>query len=49
MCLEKCRPYLGLLECLEDIWYPIKGCTEKYLRMFVGTKKSMVSLGPGMG
>lgn len=44
VCLKKCSPYLGLLECLEDVRYPVKGCevveTEKYLRRFVGGKEA---------
>lgn len=51
VCLKKCSPYLGLLECLEDVRYPVEGVrwyTGKYLRRFVGTKRPIVSLGPGM-
>lgn len=49
--MKKCSPYLGLLECLEDVRYPVEGVrwyTGKYLRRFVGTKRPIVSLGPGM-
>ena len=49
--MKKGSPYLGLLECLEDVRYPVEGVrwyTGKNLRRFVGTKRPIVSLGPGM-
>lgn len=55
-CVRKCRPYPGLLECLDGVGFLIKGYGVKYLELFEEVRRlaverlegPIVSLGPGM-